>query len=179
MKYSPDLYFDLTEQRKVSEFYPVDHNPPRCKLLHEVCSCARARPVRQSRAWGLCSCIQASQHSSTLSNGFSNGWMCGNTSLCEAEIHGAMVLLWFRWLFFWPQQKNKFRRGWSRDKQDLDHWNFIQRCSCPWSQNWFWIFFLCAMYAWGLCPFLGIEIYSEKNLAPKKFIRDKSGDNSL
>ena len=105
MKYSPDLYFDLTEQRKVSEFYPVDHNPPRCKLLHEVCSCARARPVRQSRAWGLCSCIQASQHSSTLSNGFSNGWMCGNTSLCEAEIHGAMVLLWFRWLFFGHNKK--------------------------------------------------------------------------
>ena len=29
--------------------------------------------------------------------------------------------------------------------------------------------FLCAMYAWGLCPFLGMEIYCEKNLAPRIF----------
>ena len=27
--------------------------------------------------------------------------------------------------------------------------------------------FLCTMYAWGLCPFLGMEIYSEKSLAPR------------
>ena len=54
-----------------------------------------------------------------------------------------------------------------RDKQDhLGHWNFIQRCLPPWSQNWFWIFFV-YMYAWGLCPFLGMEIYSEKSLAPR------------
>ena len=37
------------------------------------------------------------------------------------------------------------------------------------SQIWFWIFFLCTMYAWGLCPFLGMEIYCEKNLAPRIF----------
>ena len=28
-------------------------------------------------------------------------------------------------------------------------------------------YFLCNMYAWGLCPFLGTEIYSEKSLAPR------------
>ena len=28
-------------------------------------------------------------------------------------------------------------------------------------------YFLCTMYAWGLCPFLGMEIYSEKSLAPR------------
>ena len=53
-----------------------------------------------------------------------------------------------------------------RNKQDLGHWNFTQRCLPPWSQNWFWIF-LCTMYAWGLCPFLGMEIDSEKSLAPR------------
>ena len=29
-----------------------------------------------------------------------------------------------------------------RDKQDLGHWNFIQRCLPPWSQNWFLFFFV-------------------------------------
>ena len=53
-----------------------------------------------------------------------------------------------------------------RDKQDLGHWNFIQRCLPRLSQNRF-CFFLCAMYAWGLCPFLGMDIYSEKNLVPR------------
>ena len=38
------------------------------------------------------------------------------------------------------------------------------------SQIWFWIIFLCTMYAWGLCPFLGMDIYCEKNLAPRIFI---------
>ena len=28
-------------------------------------------------------------------------------------------------------------------------------------------YFLCTMYAWGLCPFLGMDIYSEKSLAPR------------
>ena len=28
-------------------------------------------------------------------------------------------------------------------------------------------YFLCTMYAWGVCPFLGMQIYSEKNLAPR------------
>ena len=30
-------------------------------------------------------------------------------------------------------------------------------------------YFLCTMYAWGLCPFLGMEIYSKKSLAPRNF----------
>ena len=29
------------------------------------------------------------------------------------------------------------------------------------------LFFFCTMYAWGLCPFLGMDIYSEKSLAPR------------
>ena len=43
----------------------------------------------------------------------------------------------------------------------------------------FGYFFLCAMYAWGLCPFLGIEIYSEKNLAPRNLSGINLGTNSL
>lgn len=67
MKYSPDLYFDLTEQRKVSEFYPVDHNPPRCKhwaesklemsspwttrATSQAHACAALRPADQNFRW--------------------------------------------------------------------------------------------------------------------------------
>ena len=30
-------------------------------------------------------------------------------------------------------------------------------------------YFLCTMYAWGLCPSLGLAICSEKRLAPRNF----------
>ena len=56
-----------------------------------------------------------------------------------------------------------------RDKQQLGHWNFIQRClpPGPHGPKIDSGYFLCTMYAWGLCPFLGMEIYSEKSLAPR------------
>ena len=53
-----------------------------------------------------------------------------------------------------------------RDKQDLGHWNFTQRCLPPWPQNWFWIFFVYHVRL-GVVPIFGNGIDSEKSLAPR------------
>ena len=65
-----------------------------------------------------------------------------------------------------------------RDKQGLGHWNFIQRCLPPWSQNWFWIFFVYHVRL-GVVPFFGNGHLFRKKLGPKKFIRDKFGYKPL
>ena len=64
-----------------------------------------------------------------------------------------------------------------RDKQDLGHWNFIQRCLPPWSQNWFWMFFVYHVRL-GVVPLFGNGHLFRKKLGPKKFIRDKFGYNT-
>ena len=63
-----------------------------------------------------------------------------------------------------------------RDKQHLGHWNFIQRCLPPRSQNWFWIFFVYHVRL-GVVPFCGNGNLFRKKFGPKKFIGDKFGHN--
>ena len=58
-----------------------------------------------------------------------------------------------------------------RDKQDLGHWNFTQRCLPPWPQNWFWIFFVYHVRL-GVVPIFGNGMLFRKKLGPKKFIQD-------
>jgi len=55
-----------------------------------------------------------------------------------------------------------------RDKQDLGHWNFIQRCLPPWSQS-------CT--PGGRALFWEWKFIPKKQLGPKKLIRDKFGYN--
>ena len=72
------------------------------------------------------------------------------------------------------------RTAWSfseqMDEQDLGHWNFIQRCLPPWSQNWFSIFFVYHVRL-GVVPFFGTGNFFRKTFGPKKFLRDKFGYN--
>ena len=73
-----------------------------------------------------------------------------------------------------PKKSVEFLGDLQRDKQDLGHWNFTQRCLPPWSQNWFWIFFVYHVRL-GVVPFFGNGNLFRKKLGPKKFIRDKFG----
>ena len=54
-----------------------------------------------------------------------------------------------------------------RDKQDLGHWNFIQRCLPPHGPKIDSGYFLCTMYAWGLCPSCG-DSAKRQNVHPRQ-----------